>query len=196
MPSAVRLQRCGPSSRARSNGLRFLPYAELSKINVNFETEQDNFVPPLRRIEHRIAVHTHRLDTKRFGSTSRVKAMKRVKRRRRTSEMVGRLLSTRVRQVQQGVPFLAAIAARREVVRFEDNEEHRGALRRAVELQTRLEVSATTERSANCSTMMLPVRWQHSSPFWRRSERLKNARSTRDRVRQTRQQQKGFRAFE
>ncbi len=46
--------------------------------------------------------------------------------------------------MQQGVPFLAAIAARREVVRFEDNEEHRGALRRAVELQTRLEVSATT----------------------------------------------------
>ena len=32
------------------------------KINVNFETEDDNFVPPIRRCDHRIAVHPRARD--------------------------------------------------------------------------------------------------------------------------------------
>lgn len=109
------------------------------KINVNFQTADDNHVPPIRRYDHRIAVHETAtkevlLDWHRTQSdlASRDTAV-------RLAEELVRHYRTRA-QVHRGEHrTMAVIAALREALRIEDRPEVRKELQNAVELQTRID---------------------------------------------------------
>lgn len=109
------------------------------KMNVNFQTPDDDYVPPLRRYEHRIAVYPQARDTvlwewhrQRDDSASRLEAS------RLAAALVEHHLaeSGRLRAAHR---YLAAIGACREAVRIEDTPAAREALQEAVAAQAGLD---------------------------------------------------------
>ena len=113
------------------------------KINVNFETESDNYVPPLRRIDHRIASHPHARDETLLKfhlqntdevSQSEVKGLR--------QSLVDHYLKE-AEACRKTYRFLGVVAALREVVRFEDSIQNRKKLKEAVEFQTNLDLMST-----------------------------------------------------
>jgi tetratricopeptide (TPR) repeat protein len=109
------------------------------KININFQTAKDNYVPPIRRTEHRIAVYQHAHDETLLNyHKSRSDA---------TSQEQVKLLTSRLLQhFEQEVSrcktqyrFLGVIAALREIVRIQDTAENQLRLREAVQLHEDLD---------------------------------------------------------
>ena len=114
------------------------------KINVNFETEKDNYVPPLRRIDHQIASHQHarnetlmKFYSQRSDEVSQT-AVKRLKQSLVTH------YQKEAEACRQEYRFLGVVAALREVVRFEESVENRKKLKDAVDFQTNLDLMATS----------------------------------------------------
>ncbi|MGE5192751.1 MAG: tetratricopeptide repeat protein, partial [Deltaproteobacteria bacterium] len=102
------------------------------KINVNFETEDDNYVPPIRRCDHRIAIHPraqqevllnwHREQT---DPASREEAA------RLTRSLVGEWLGE-AESCRRDFRLLGAIAALREAYRIDPAPETREKIRQSV----------------------------------------------------------------
>ncbi len=124
------------------------------KINVNFQTQHDNFVPPIRRTEHRIAVHRHARDEtlwKYFLSQEDHTSKESV---RVLQEKLVAYYKNEAQQCQQQFRFLGVIAALREVVRFDNRAEHVEQLRSAVKFQNDLDLKfvAAMEQLAQNNT--------------------------------------------
>lgn len=109
------------------------------KINVNFQTETDDFVPPVRRYEHRIAIHPearnevlwhwHRQQP---DEASRLEAA-------RLARGLAEHHSAEAEKCRREFRFLGQIAAYREAVRFDDSNTLRDKLRRAIATQNQLD---------------------------------------------------------
>lgn len=114
------------------------------KINVNFQTQNDNYVPPIRRFEHRIAVHSHARDETllKFHRSQQDDAS-RSEVRRLTRSLVDYYTGV-ASQCRKEYRLLGAIAALRELVRIEDAPHAREELRAAVQLQTNVDLQYTT----------------------------------------------------
>ena len=107
------------------------------KINVNFETEDDNFVPPIRRTDHRIAIH----------SRARQEVLLEWHRRQSDPESSGevrRLTQTLVddwlaesETCRQEYRFLGAVAALREAYRIDPQPATREKIDKMVEVRAR-----------------------------------------------------------
>lgn len=112
------------------------------KINVNFETASDNFVPPIRRFEHRIGIYDHARDEtllKYFQKQSDNDSQE------KTQSLKSKLVDHFKKELEscrRSYRFLGAIAAAREVVRIEDTPAHRELLKELVSIQTNLELDA------------------------------------------------------
>ncbi|HUP81324.1 MAG TPA: multiheme c-type cytochrome, partial [Pirellula sp.] len=114
------------------------------KINVNFETESNNYVPPIRRYEHRIAIHNHARDeTLLHYYRQRSDGESRAKVHELTEHLVEHF-QKEADQAQKEYRYLAVVAALREMVRFKDTPENRKVLQQAVEFQTNLDKYSTT----------------------------------------------------
>ncbi len=107
------------------------------KINVNFQTADDNYVPPLRRTEHRIAVYPQARDElllKHFRSQP--------DKSERVAELTASLSAHFTREAEsmrsQHRP-LAVIAALRELVRINPTDEHKRLLHEAVKFHEDLD---------------------------------------------------------
>ena len=111
---------------------------------MNFETESDNYVPPIRRYDHRIAVHNHARDEtllNHYRQRSDVESQAEV---HELTEHLVEHFQREADQAKKEYRYLAVVAALREVVRFKDTPENRKVLQQAVELQTNLDMVSTT----------------------------------------------------
>src|SRR5260370_27126160 len=109
------------------------------KINVNFETEDDNYVPPMRRCDHRIAVHPRARDEvllEWFRSQPG-------KSNRAASDRLTRTLAddwlAEAEACRLDYRFMGAIAALREACRLDPVPANRAALQAAVAIQDRID---------------------------------------------------------
>lgn len=109
------------------------------KINVNFQTEDDNFVAPIRRWQHRIAVYPHaREEVLRDWHREQSDAESQAEAERLTKVLVEHYLEESESR-RRNYRYVGAIAAIREALRIEDTPETREKLRQAVAVQTNLE---------------------------------------------------------
>ena len=112
-------------------------------MNVHFHTEDDRYVPPIRRYQHRIAVdRVARSEVLLGGIRSSPTEAKKEEAGRLTAELVGYWLKgSETRRTEYR--FLAAIGAAREALRLDPPPELRekatAALRTAIDQQTRLD---------------------------------------------------------
>lgn len=109
------------------------------KININFQTAHDNYVPPIRRTDHRIAVHPHAHDETllRYYQKFTDEASQ-----QRVQQLTDQLVLHFEREADlcnQQYRFLGAIAARREVVRILDTPQTQQKLHEAVQVHEDLE---------------------------------------------------------
>jgi len=105
------------------------------KINVNFETEDDNYVPPMRRCDHRIAVHLRARDgvllewfRSQPGESNRTES----------DRLTGTLADDWLAEAEAcrlDYRFMGAIAALREACRLDPAPANRAALQAAVATQ-------------------------------------------------------------
>ncbi|MSR57933.1 MAG: tetratricopeptide repeat protein [Planctomycetaceae bacterium] len=108
------------------------------KINVKFETEDDNFVPPIRRFQHRIAIDpTARDEVLLAWRRPQPDAISQAEAARLTQSLVEHWLAQASNQRGQH-RYLAAIAAAREALAIDDAPATRETLRELVKIQTRL----------------------------------------------------------
>lgn len=109
------------------------------KINVNFQTEDDNFVAPIRRWQHRIAVYPHaRQEMLRDWYRDQSDPESQAEAQRLTQMLVEHYLDE-AEQRRRDYRHVGAIAAIREALRIEDTPETREKLQQAVAIQTNLE---------------------------------------------------------
>jgi tetratricopeptide (TPR) repeat protein len=107
------------------------------KINVNFEVEDDNYVPPIRRTEHRIAIHPRArqevlLEWHRQQSDPQNVA----EARHLTQSLVDDWLAE-AESCRRDYRLMGAIAALREAYRLDPEPGTREKIREAVELKAR-----------------------------------------------------------
>lgn len=114
------------------------------KINVNFQTETDDFVPPVRRYEHRIAIHPSARDEvllnwyrQQSDETSRLEAA-------RLAKGLAEHCTAEAEKCRNEFRFLGQIAARREAVRFDDSSAMREKLHAAISTQNQLDADWST----------------------------------------------------
>lgn len=123
--------------RADCTGCHMPAYA---KMNVVFMTEEDPYLPPMLRYEHRIAVHPAARDTVLLEwYRTQTDEMS----RRHAEELTRSLVeywSARARTLREEYRFLGAVGAWREALRIEDRPELRDELRQAAALQRRADV--------------------------------------------------------
>ncbi len=113
------------------------------KININFQTNDDDYVPPLRRVEHRIAVHNHakaEVLLKHLQSESSDASQQRAEQLR---EELVKHFEQEAETCRTSYRYLGAVAALREVVRVKDSAESRIRLKEAVQFQAELDKMAT-----------------------------------------------------
>ena len=135
-------EHCGESPRlpeaVRDDciGCHMPPYI---KINVNFQTEDDSHVPPIRRYEHRIAVHPQapkEVLWRWYSSQSAPDAQQQ-------AELLRQELIEHYRKeaqdCEQQTRFMGEIAAWREALRFGETPELQAGLEAAVARQTALD---------------------------------------------------------
>ncbi len=109
------------------------------KINVNFRTQDDNFVTPIRRWQHRIAVYPEaRQELLRDWFAEQEDAESAEKAEELTDQLVTFYLD-RASECRDQHRYLGAIAAAREAQRIDDRPEVREVLQDAVDQQTDLE---------------------------------------------------------
>ncbi|HEY2251770.1 MAG TPA: tetratricopeptide repeat protein, partial [Planctomycetaceae bacterium] len=118
------------------------------KINVNFETEDDNYVPPIRRCEHRIAIHPRARDEV-------VLAWRRTQDDPLSRREVGRLTKSLVDDwlaeadtCRGEFRYMGAMAAIREALRLDPAPQTREKLRAAV--ATHNEIEAGFDEAVHC----------------------------------------------
>jgi tetratricopeptide (TPR) repeat protein len=109
------------------------------KININFQTESDDFVPPLRRTEHRIATYPHARNHRLMqfhesGLTDSDREMAKSLKQELVSHYLNESDSCK-----SSYRFLGAVASLREVVRIEKSPENVSRLQDAVKFQTQLD---------------------------------------------------------
>jgi tetratricopeptide (TPR) repeat protein len=112
-------------------------------MNVHFHTEDDRYVPPIRRYQHRIAVdRIARSEVLLNWLQSATTESKKEEASRLTADLVGYWLEESTRRRSE-YRFLAAIGAAREAIRLDPpaplDEKARIALRTAIDEQTRLD---------------------------------------------------------
>src|SRR5262249_35758455 len=101
--------------------------------------EDDGYVPPMRRTEHRIAVHpAARQEVLLAWYRTQTDARSRQEAARLTDELVKHWLAEADRR-RRDYRFLAAIGAVREAMRLRPTPEVREKLRQAVAVQTQLD---------------------------------------------------------
>ena len=113
------------------------------KININFQTKDDDYVPPLRRIEHRIAVYDHaktEVLMKHFQSDESQASQQRAA---QLQETLVKHFEKEVETCRSQYRYLGIVAALREIVRIKDSPEARNRLREAVQFQADLDKLAT-----------------------------------------------------
>jgi tetratricopeptide (TPR) repeat protein len=109
------------------------------KINVNFQTAGDNYVPPLRRTNHQIAVHQQAVDERLLNHyRTRTDEASQEQVRQLTDRLVQHY-EAEAASCHEQFRFLAVIAARREQVRIQDSPQAQEKLREAVKLHEGLE---------------------------------------------------------
>lgn len=109
------------------------------KINVNFQTEDDSFVAPIRRWQHRIAVYPHaRQEMLRDWHREQPDPESQAEAERLTQTLVEHYLDE-AEQRRREFRYVAAIASVREALRVEDRPETREKLQQAVAVQTNFE---------------------------------------------------------
>jgi tetratricopeptide (TPR) repeat protein len=113
------------------------------KINVSFHTETDEFVPPIRRHQHRIAIYpTGEQEVllnwyrKRSGAPSHREFL------RLQQELVKHWLS-KAEDFRRAYRFLAATGAIREALRLDPSPATRAKLHEIVDIQMKLEAELT-----------------------------------------------------
>lgn len=104
------------------------------KININFQSATDNYVPPIRRTDHRIAVHQHALDETLLHYYEKLNDEASQQQVRQLTQRLVEHFDQEANKCQQQYRFLGAIAARREIVRISDTAQTRQQLREAIEL--------------------------------------------------------------
>lgn len=109
------------------------------KINVNFQTEADDFVPPVRRYEHRIAVHPSARDEVLWNWHRRQADEASRREASRLAKGLAGHYSAEAEKCRREFRFLGQIAAYREAVRFEDSPALRDKLLEAISIQNELD---------------------------------------------------------
>jgi tetratricopeptide (TPR) repeat protein len=109
------------------------------KINVNFQTSDDNYVPPIRRTEHRIAVHPHAREETLWKHYAKQATEESQRLANDYAQKAAAHFLEEAKRCQEQHRFLGRIAALREVVRFVDTEKNRESLREAVKTHTYLD---------------------------------------------------------
>lgn len=109
------------------------------KINVNFQLEDDNFVTPIRRWQHRIGIYPEaKKELLRDWLAKQEDPESKDKAKKLTEELVDHYLG-QLDQCQADHRFVGAIAAGREALRIDDNPVVRERLKAAIAIETRLE---------------------------------------------------------
>ena len=110
------------------------------KINVYFHTEDDQYVPPIKRFEHHIAVHPKaRMELLRAWYRTQPDEASRKEADRLTAELVKYWLAE-AEKSQREYRFLAAVGHLREAARLDPGPATRERLREAVAVQNKLDV--------------------------------------------------------
>jgi len=113
------------------------------KININFQTKDSDYVPPLRRTEHRIASYEY---AKNEVLLQHFEQLTDEASRQRTLELRAALVQHFEQEsvsCRSNYRYLGAVAALREVVRIEDTPEARQRLNEAIQFQSDLDKLAT-----------------------------------------------------
>ncbi|MSR58479.1 MAG: tetratricopeptide repeat protein, partial [Planctomycetaceae bacterium] len=109
------------------------------KINVIFQTEDDNFVPPLTRSQHRIAVYpTARQEVLLGWHRTQPGADSREEAGRLTGSLAAHWLAE-ANTYRHQYRFLAAVAALREALRFDSGPAVRDTLQETVAIQEQID---------------------------------------------------------
>lgn len=113
----------------------------VNKVQVNFRTEQDGYVPPARRWEHRIAVYPEARDRlkaewlrTRPDSASQTQAAE-------LTKSLAAFWLQRAEAYERETRFLLAIDAYRQALQFESSEKTRSQIQRLVEKQTAIDTN-------------------------------------------------------
>jgi tetratricopeptide (TPR) repeat protein len=108
-------------------------------MNVHFHTADDQYVPPIRRYEHRIGVHaTARDEVLLAWHRTQSDAASRHEVARLTQALVAHWLGE-AEKYRRAYRFLAAVGAVREALRVEDTPATRARLREVVALQAQVD---------------------------------------------------------
>jgi tetratricopeptide (TPR) repeat protein len=122
--------------RDNCSGCHMPPYI---KINVNFETEDDNYVPPIRRCDHRIAIHPRaRQEVLLEWLRMQTDLDSREEAKRLTRSLVEDWLAE-AEECRRDYRFLGSIAALREAYRIEPSPATRERIRLAVALMNEID---------------------------------------------------------
>jgi tetratricopeptide (TPR) repeat protein len=108
-------------------------------MNVHFHTSEDQFVPPIKRYEHRIGVHpTARDEVLLAWHRAQPDPASRRETDRLTQTLVAHWLGE-AEKYRQAFRFLAAVGAVREALRVEDTPATRARLREVIGLQVQVD---------------------------------------------------------
>ncbi len=117
------------------------------KINVNFQTEADDYVPPVRRHEHRIAVYPVARDEvvlnwhrKQTDESNRAAAA-------RLEKSLAEHFTAEADKHRAKQHYLGEIAARREALRFDDSPAMRTKLHSAIATQNQIDADFAAAQS-------------------------------------------------
>ena len=109
------------------------------KININFETEDDDYVPPIQRCDHRIAVHPRaRREVLLAWQRERSDPESKAQAARLTRSLVDEWLAE-AESCLRDFRILGAIAAYREAYRLEPAPATREKMRQAIDLKVRID---------------------------------------------------------
>lgn len=109
------------------------------KINVHFQTEHDDFVSPMRRIEHRIGVYPSARDEVLWNWHCEQPDAPHPEQAKQLAVSLASHWKQEAEKCRAAHRLLGHIAARREVLRFEDSDEARDHLQQAIALQDQVD---------------------------------------------------------
>ena len=113
------------------------------KININFQTKDSDYVPPLRRTEHRIATYEHAKNEvllRHFEKQADEASQQRAEQLRNA---IVEHFEREAISCRSSYRYLGAVAALREVVRIQDTPDARQRLNEAIQFQADLDKLAT-----------------------------------------------------
>ena len=110
------------------------------KININFQTQEDNYVPPIRRSNHQIGIYAHARDEVLLEYLKKKKNEANQNEIETISDRLVSHFTNEAEQCRKESRFLGVVAALREVVRIRDTAETKAQLQQAVKFQTDLDL--------------------------------------------------------